>query len=84
LKFPKESYPGTFRNENFGTLKVWLENEKFLIACGNMSNVATAFPEDNCMRVELVPRSGTVIQYLAEEGSLDKINWRGEIFTRVE
>jgi len=84
LKYPKESYPGKFSNENFGTLKVWLEDDEFWVACGNMSASATAFPEDNCMRVELIPRSGTIIQYLPEDGSLDKINWRGEIFTRVE
>ena len=84
LKFPKESYPGTYRNENFGTVKVWLEDEEFWVACGNMETVATAFPEDNCMRVELVPRSGTIIQFLSEDGDLNKINWRGEIFTRIK
>jgi hypothetical protein len=84
LKFPKESYPGTFHNENFGTLKVWLENDEFRVASGNMSTLATAFPEDNCMRVELVPRSGTIIQYLPEDGNLDKLNWRGCLFSRVE
>ena len=83
LELPPSSYEGAFFSNTMGTLTIGRTEESFRVSCGNMSTIATAFPEPNCLRVEVIPGSGTIIQFLPADQKADTLNWNGELFVRI-
>jgi len=82
LKLPRDAYKGVFHNEKIGTMEVFPSEESFEVSCGNMRTIATPYPAPNCLRVEMTPGRGTIIQFLPHEGEADTLNWNGELFVR--
>jgi len=63
LTLPKEQYAGIYQNEKLGSVEIRYEQGQFVITAGNLATVASPFPAENTMRVELVPGSGTIIGF---------------------
>lgn len=84
LSLSKKSYVGHFRNEKFGLVKIVLENGINYAEIGNLKAECTPFPELDTMRIELIPGSGTVIEFVVENNKAIAISYGGEQFKRVE
>ncbi len=83
MSLPEATYPGTYQNKKLGTLEVSLENETFKIKIGRLQATATPFPKQDCARIELVPGSGKIIQFNPENGKVESLKFRGEIFMKI-
>lgn len=67
LQEPFENYTGTFVNDMMGAVKIELVNpEELEFTLGNLHCIATPFTEDNTMRVEAIPGSGSVVRFNME------------------
>lgn len=82
LSLAKEKYAGTFRNEKYGTVEIFYENEQFVVIAGNLKTIATPFPTENTMRVELVPGSGTIIGFELKDGKVVSLFHQRETFVK--
>ncbi|MEQ8907726.1 MAG: serine hydrolase domain-containing protein [Vicingaceae bacterium] len=82
LSLPTEKYVGTYYNENYGSVQLDYQANQFVVKAGKLSSVATAFPTENTMRVELVPGSGTVIGFDVESGEVVSLYHQREIFLK--
>lgn len=82
LSLPKSAYEGSYQNEKIGTIKVIQENESLIIKTGRMHATGTPYPEQDCVRIELIPGSGSIIQFKPENGKVEQLKFRGEIFER--
>lgn len=63
LDHPFTFYTGTYSNELLGTVSIQGDADKISLKMGHLQCIATPYTEPNTMRVELVPRSGEVIQF---------------------
>ena len=84
LSLPKEKYLGTFYNENYGKVSVQLQENELVVASGNLKAVATPFPNQDTMRIELVPGSGTIIGFDIENGEVVSLYHQRETFVKVK
>lgn len=73
LTMPKENYAGIYKNEKFGTVKVTFKNNKNYVKFGNLEAECTPYPEQDSMRVELIPNSGSVIQFIVKSNKVTTI-----------
>jgi CubicO group peptidase (beta-lactamase class C family) len=84
LSEPFADYAGVYRNDAYGTVKIEHQGgEQLRVSMGNMHCLGTPYTEENTMRVELVPRSGMVLQFVVENGLVKAFNFSGDVFTRV-
>lgn len=84
LSLPKEKYTGLFLSENYGKVEVLLQENEFIVRAGNLKTVATPFPSEDSMRVELVPGSGTIIGFDIKDGEIVSLYHQRETFIKVE
>lgn len=84
LTLQKQDYVGSYTNEKFGTAKVTFQNGKNYIETGSLKAECTPFPQENTMRVELIPNSGTVIRFIIENGKVTAISYAGEKFLKTK
>jgi len=84
LSLPKAQYEGTFRSEKYGTVKIRYHEEQFQVMAGNLRSIATPFPTENTMRVELVPGSGTIVGFDLKEGEVVSLFNQRETFVKVK
>ncbi|MFT6031429.1 MAG: CubicO group peptidase (beta-lactamase class C family) [Oleiphilaceae bacterium] len=83
LSFPKSSYTGKFINRLYGEFTVSIIDEEIRFNIGNLSARATPYPEQDTMRIELVPGSGRVIEYsLDTNNDITSFIYDGNIFRR--
>ncbi len=78
-----EDYSGIFENEVLGTIEIIGNEEQIEVKMGNLHCVATPFPKKNTIRVELVPGSGEVIQFIMEDGRIAAFETDGDVFRKV-
>ncbi|WP_271784619.1 serine hydrolase domain-containing protein [Aquimarina algiphila] len=85
LELPFSSYAGKYTSDLFGTLIIEHLGENRLIASsGNLKSVdATPYKNANSIRVEMVPGSGSGIQFIVNEGKVEQAIWEDQIYTRV-
>jgi hypothetical protein len=84
LSLPMEKYVGTFHNEKYGNVKIHYDDNILMVTAGNLRTVATPFPSEDTMRVELVPGSGTIISFEVSEGTVVALHHQREAFVKVE
>ncbi|MEQ8245392.1 serine hydrolase [Fulvivirga sp.] len=84
LSLPKKQYAGTYKSDNYGMVEISYEDEQLIVTAGNLKTVATAFPSENTMRVELVPGSGTIIGFDLKDGAVVSLFHQRETFIKVE
>jgi len=82
LTLPKSDYAGSYFNPDLGTITVQLINDQLKVLYGNTKVIATAFTEQDCIRIELVPGSGTVIQFIVSNQQVQEIKYSGMNFIK--
>lgn len=84
LSLPKAQYAGVFDNEKYGSVEIVYETGQFVVVAGNLKTVATPFPVEDTMRVELVPGSGTIIGFKLKEGAVESLYHQRETFVKTK
>lgn len=84
LSRARDAYVGRFENPLAGTLELVDSGGQFVVSVGNLRCTATPFPAPETMRLELVPRRGTVARFDPPEGPVSSIWIDGDTYTRVE
>tara|TARA_R110002072_G_scaffold22432_6_gene78761 strand:+ start:827 stop:2311 length:1485 start_codon:yes stop_codon:yes gene_type:complete len=84
LSLPEAQYEGTFTNEKYGSVEILHEEGQFVVMAGNLKTIATPFPTENTMRVELVPGSGTIIGFDLKEGKVVSLFHQRETFVKMK
>lgn len=77
-------YVGRFEHPSIGTLEVRDVDGAFEVSLGLLRCVATPYPADETMRVELVPGRGEVLRFDPPEGRPHTAHVGADVFTRVE
>ncbi len=85
LELPFSSYAGRYTSDLFGTLTIEHLGENRLIASsGNLKSVeATPYKNVNSIRVEMVPGSGSGIQFIVNDGKVEQAIWEDQTYTKV-
>ena len=78
------AYSGTYQNPALGTVNIKGYEDRIEVRNGNLWCVATPFPEKNAIRVELVPGSGNIVQFVYKENQLAGLEASGLYFEKVE
>jgi len=77
------AYTGTYSNPLYGSISVTeLSPEKLEFRLGNMHAIATAYSQQDTMRLELVPGQGNVIAFKVNGVSVESFTYEGEVFVR--
>ncbi len=76
-------YSGIFENELLGTVIIEGTQEQIKVQMGNLYCIATPFPKENTIRIELIPGSGQVLQFIMKEGQVTGIQADGDVFKKV-
>ena len=83
LTQPRSAYTGSYSNEDYGTADITIEGDDLRVTIGNLSSVAEPFTRENSIRVEMVPFSGDVIQFvMGADGVPTSFNYDGDVYTR--
>ena len=84
LKLPFEGYTGVYHNDIYGTVYIDVSKEALKIRMGNMHCTATPFKSPEAIRVEMVPGSGEVIEFLYEGDAVSGFNYDDSVFTKLK
>lgn len=84
LSLPLSAYVGSYYNEKLGRAEFRMEGEKLLVSMGQLRTVATPYPHDDCMRIELIPGSGMVICFGLENGEVKDVSVGRDLFEKME
>lgn len=84
LTLPKAQYVGVFNSEKYGSVAIEYQDGQFMVMAGNLKTIATPFPTENTMRVELVPGSGTIIGFNLKEGKVVSLFHQRETFVKMK
>ncbi len=84
LELPHEAYAGTYISELFGTLEVkYIGDNQLTAQVGNLKSPVAEPYDRNSIRVEMTPRSGSVIHFSIENDTVIKANWDGLTYTKI-
>lgn len=83
LSLAHDQYAGRFKSNTYGSVEIRYEHGQFLVTAGNLATVATPFPVENTMRVELVPGSGAIIGFNVLDGKVISLFYQKETFVKV-
>ncbi len=84
LTRPFKDYSGTYTNDIVGTIKIKGSKKQIEVSMGNMHCIATPYTKENTIRVELVPGSGDVIEFVMDNGKAKAVRSSGEIFEKIK
>src|SRR3569623_1430312 len=83
LTLPREAYAGTYANELLGTLQVRVDaGGSMAIHWGRLHAIATGYPRDDQVRVDLVPNSGNVLAFQVAHGKVEAVRLEDMVFAR--
>lgn len=77
-------YQGKYFSEKLGSFEITPQDNSLKVVAGNLYAVATPFPHDDTIRVELVPGTGEVIQFKVEDGVVTKAFYSKEEFKKIK
>lgn len=83
LTVAKDELEGVFYSDVLGTVEILYQDQLLLVKSGNLNSLATPFPTENTMRVELIPGYGTVIGFDVDEGKVVSLYHKREKFKRI-
>lgn len=83
LTLSKDQYAGVFSSEKYGTVEIVYEEGQFAVIAGNLKTIATPFPTENTMRVELVPGSGSIIGFDLKDQKVISLFHQKETFVKI-
>jgi hypothetical protein len=86
LELPFEAYAGSYYSPSTGTIVVrHNEQNELITSMGYLkSTAATPIETKNSMRVELIPGSGSMIQFYVENGEVTAIGYDGLRYDKIE
>ncbi len=86
LELPFEAYAGSYYSSSTGTMVISHDAQNQLIASMGYlkSTPGTPFKNKNSMRVELIPGSGSVIQFYVENGEVTAIGFDGLRYNKTK
>lgn len=84
LSLPKEQFTGIYNSGKFGSVEIQYQDGQFEVTAGNLKTVASPFPTENTMRVELVPGSGTIIGFEIKDGEVISLFHQRETFVKLK
>lgn len=84
LSLPKKEYAGTYQSDKYGAVEISYQEDQLVVTAGHLKTVATAFPTENTMRVELVPGSGTIIGFDLKDGKVVSLYHQRETFIKLD
>ena len=84
LTMPLQTYIGTYRHPYFGDMQVTIENNTLSVTMGNLHAVSTPYTQKETIRVELIPGTGQVVAFKADEGGkISSLTYDGQEYKRV-
>lgn len=83
LSLPKKQYAGKYHSEKLGSVEIQYQDGQLVITAGYLKTVATPFPAENTMRVELVPGSGTIISFELKDEEVVSLFHKTEVFVKL-
>ena len=84
LKGPWTQYSGTYFNDLLGTIEIKGHEDRIEVKNGNLQCVATPYPKENTIRVELVPGRGEAIEFEVEGDKVVSLRARDLEFKKVK
>jgi len=78
-----KTYAGTYSNALYGTISIdHIGPEELKVSLGNMYAVATPYTEQDSIRLEMVPGTGTVIRFVVDENGTTALTYDGAVYSR--
>lgn len=84
LSKPFADYSGTYVNKKYGTVRVKGDQKGIFVEMGNLHAQATPYTEAESIRVEMIPRSGSVIQFVWEGQEIQGIELMGDFYEKEQ
>jgi CubicO group peptidase (beta-lactamase class C family) len=82
---PLAAYVGRYQNDVMGTLEITLRDGRIHARNGVLESMAEVYNgANNALRVELVPASGSVLQFVATDGRVTGVVYNGTRLERVK
>ena len=82
---PLSEYAGRYVNDAWGTLVVTIRDGRAHVRNGVLESVAEIYDGDkHALRVEIVPGSGVVLQFVEGGGKLLAVTYAGQRYERAQ
>lgn len=75
-------YSGEYHNKLYGTLRIEGSADQIEIHFGNLHCIGTPYTKPNTVRIELVPGSGEVLQFILEGEKVTEIKYDGAVYVK--
>ena len=83
LTLPREAYAGTYTNGLLGAMRIDVDSHGAIaVRWGRLHAIATGYPKDDQVRVELVPNSGNVLAFRVDRGKVVAVRLEDMVFVR--
>lgn len=83
LTLPRVAYAGTYTNPLLGAMQIDVDRHGTLaVQWGRLHAIATGYPKDDQVRVELVPNSGNVLAFQVDRGKVVAVRLEDMVFAR--
>lgn len=82
LSLPQAAYTGQYVHPELGTIVVKQQNNTLELTFGNMRSLATPYTLVESIRLELIPGSGTVVQFQVQNQQVSALKYRGMTFSK--
>lgn len=84
LTMPPVKYSGSYESDEYGILTIEESISGLKVTTGNLQCVSTPYKIEDSIRVELIPGSGQVIQFLKENHEISGIKYDGIYFKKIK
>lgn len=84
LSLPTAVYAGTYKNEKVGEAVITAHRGQLRVEMGNLMAKPTPYPCEDCMRLELIPGWGMVVQFEVADGQPVSVQFGGDRFERID
>ena len=82
LSLPLAAYTGRYQGEALGDVVVSQDNKSLRLTWGQLSAIATGGEQPDQIRIEIVPNSGSFLNFQIENGVVQSLSFEGMRFTR--
>lgn len=82
LSYGFPHYSGEYHNELYGTIRIEGSEDQIKVHFGNLYCVGTPYTKPNTVRIELVPGSGEVLEFMLEGEKVTGIRYDGDLFKK--
>lgn len=84
LSLPRAAYAGRYVHADLGEMTVTLQaDDAIALRWGQLQAIASGYDKPDHVRVELVPNSGNVLEFVVKDGTVDALVLDGMRFARA-